>query len=89
MVAVTEATASFDRAVAAVNNEVIVAISAVSGALSSLKRCVLRGYRKNLKFLVFVLVLPQGVMKLLVFGCYDNSVREMDWRCRNRGTQAT
>ncbi len=30
-----------------------------------------------------------GVLKLRVFGYCDNSMREKDWRCRKRGTQAT
>ena len=29
-----------------------------------------------------------GVLKLLVVGYCDNCVREKDWRCRKRGTQA-
>ncbi len=28
-------------------------------------------------------------MKLLVFGYCDSSVREKDWRCRQRGAQVT
>ncbi len=30
-----------------------------------------------------------GLLKLLGFGYCDNSVREQDWCCRKRGTQAT
>jgi hypothetical protein len=36
-----------------------------------------------------VIVLCLGVIKLFGSGCCYNSMREKDWRCRKRGTQAT
>jgi hypothetical protein len=45
--------------------------------------------RANVLPPVVLLRFTVGVLKLLIFGYCDNSMREKDWRCRKRGTQAT
>ena len=39
--------------------------------------------------LIYAVQLQLGVMIFLYVGYCDSSVREKDWRCRQRGTQAT
>ena len=66
-------------------------------------RCSLVAKRKEVKLsneellepvkeIELVLCLVRNLLQVtfaLVFGYCDNSVREKDWRCRKRGTQAT
>ncbi len=43
--------------------------------------CVQHQHKQNMYMI--------GVIKVLILGNCDTSVREKDWRCRKRGTQAT